>query len=217
MNWFNFFNKAQSVANIESVETPVTVVWIHGANQTHLSFEYLRSQCLFKKEYLVNYSSSDGFYNNLNQIIEETQNLGPLFVVGHSLGGLYGLHLTKHVNVVGAVSLSTPFGGSSTADWAKFIVPTYRLFKEVGRRSKPVVDGMKIKLQIPWTQIVSTAGSVPYHGAPNDGVVTIDSMTCRSDMTKIEMPHTHYEVVCSDEVAKIVQQQYSKSVPSHPA
>ena len=59
---------------------------------------------------------------------------GPYFMIGHSLGGLYALHLTKHVDVAGAVSISTPFAGSWTADWARFFVPTYQLFRDVGRK-----------------------------------------------------------------------------------
>ena len=50
-------------------------------------------------------------------------------MIGHSLGGLYALHLTKHVNVAGAVSISTPFAGSWTADWAIFFVPIINYFE----------------------------------------------------------------------------------------
>jgi pimeloyl-ACP methyl ester carboxylesterase len=139
---------------------------------------------------------------------------GPVFVVGHSLGGLYGLHLTEHVNVVAGVSISTPFRGSSAADWAKYIVPNYPLFRDVGRRSPPVAAAENIKLEIPWTQIVSTAGSVPYLNGANDGVVTVDSMRCRADMSYVEVPHTHYEVMCSNTVANIILDRYNQVLES---
>ena len=132
--------------------------------------------------------------------------------MGHSLGGLYALHLTQHVEVVGGVSISTPFRGSSTADWAKYMVPSYALFKDVGRRAPAVQDSFKIYLDIPWTQIVSTTGSVPYHNGPNDGVVTIASMEHRQDMEFIRVEHTHYEVVCSDLVADIIVQKYKETL-----
>ena len=141
---------------------------------------------------MVNYSSMDRFYDNLDMITEQCQNRGPHFVVGHSMGGLYALHLTKYLRVVGGVSISTPFRGSSTADWAKYVVPSYPLFRDIGRKSDPVKKAHEIKLDIPWTQIVSTTGSVPYHNGPNDGVVTLASMTQRTDMEYIEVPHTHY-------------------------
>lgn len=188
----------------------LNVIWLHGANQTSLSFEYLRSKTNFNKEILINYSSMNRFSSNLEDIIDQVQGHGPHFVIGHSLGGLYALHLTQHIRVAGGVSISTPFRGSSTADWAKYVVPSYPLFRDIGRKSIPVKQGDSIQLDIPWTQVVSTSGSVPYHNGPNDGVVTLASMTHRDDMEFINVPHTHYEVMCSDRVAEIILQQYNQ-------
>ena len=190
----------------------INVIWLHGANQTSLSFEYLRTKTQFKKEILVNYSSMNRFYDNMDMITEQCQNKGPHFVIGHSLGGLYALHLTKYLRVVGGVSISTPFRGSSTADWAKYIVPSYPLFKDIGRKADPIKEANEIELDIPWTQIVSTSGSVPYHNGPNDGVVTLASMTHRTDMELVEVPHTHYETMVSDQVAEIVTDRYSHAL-----
>lgn len=188
----------------------INVVWIHGANQSSLSFEYLRTKTNFSNEILINYSSMNRFSYNLEMIADQIKGKGPHFLIGHSLGGLYALHLTQHVRVVGAVSISTPFRGSSTADWAKYIVPSYPLFKDIGRRSDPVTQANKIKLEIPWTQIVSTSGNVPYHNGPNDGVVTLASMEHREDMEKIRLEHTHYEVMCSDSVAELINMRYAQ-------
>lgn len=190
----------------------INVIWLHGANQTSLSFEYLRTKTQFKKEILMNYSSMNRFYDNMDMITEQCQNKGPHFVIGHSLGGLYALHLTKYLRVVGGVSISTPFRGSSTADWAKYIVPSYPLFKDIGRKADPIREANEIELDIPWTQIVSTSGSVPYHNGPNDGVVTLASMTHRTDMELVEVPHTHYETMVSDQVAEIVADRYSHAL-----
>lgn len=190
----------------------INVIWLHGANQSSLSFEYLRSKTNFSNEILINYSSMNRFHDNLDMITEQCQNKGPHFVVGHSMGGLYALHLTKYLRIVGGVSISTPFRGSSTADWAKYIVPSYPLFKDIGRKSDPIKQANEIELDIPWTQIVSTTGSVPYHNGPNDGVVTLASMTHRADMEFIELPHTHYEVMCSKGVADIISSRYSNII-----
>lgn len=140
----------------------INVIWLHGANQTSLSFKYLQTKTQFNKEIMVNYSSMDRFYDNLDMITEQCQNRGPHFVIGHSMGGLYALHLTKYLRIVGGVSISTPFRGSSTADWAKYIVPSYPLFRDIGKRSDPIKQANEIELDIPWTQIVTTTGSVPY-------------------------------------------------------
>lgn len=187
----------------------INVIWIHGANQTSLSFEFIRQHTNFDNEILINYSSMNRFHDNLDMITEQCQNKGPHFVIGHSMGGLYALHLTKYLRIVGGVSISTPFRGSSTADWAKYIVPSYPLFKDIGRKSDPIKQANEIELDIPWTQIISTTGSVPYHNGPNDGVVTLASMTHRTDMEFIEVPHTHYETMCSDQVADIIKERYS--------
>jgi pimeloyl-ACP methyl ester carboxylesterase len=186
----------------------INVIWLHGANQTSLSFRYLQTKTQFSKEIMINYSSMDRFYDNLDMITEQCQNRGPHFVVGHSMGGLYALHLTKYLRVVGGVSISTPFRGSSTADWAKYVVPSYPLFRDIGKRSDPIKQANEIELDIPWTQIVSTAGSVPYHNGPNDGVVTIASMSHRTDMEFVEVPHTHYETMVSDSVADLIMTSY---------
>jgi len=190
----------------------INVIWLHGANQTSLSFKYLQTKTQFSKEIMINYSSMDKFYDNLDMITEQCQNKGPHFVIGHSMGGLYALHLTKYIRVVGGVSISTPFRGSSTADWAKYVVPSYPLFRDIGRKSDPIKKANEIELDIPWTQIVSTTGSVPYHNGPNDGVVTLASMTQRTDMEYIEVAHTHYETMCSDAVAEIVSSCYSRAL-----
>jgi pimeloyl-ACP methyl ester carboxylesterase len=190
----------------------INVIWLHGANQTSLSFRYLQTKTQFSKEIMINYSSMDKFYDNLDMITEQCQNRGPHFVVGHSMGGLYALHLTKYLRVIGGVSISTPFRGSSTADWAKYIVPSYPLFRDIGKRSDPIKQANEIELDIPWTQIVSTTGSVPYHNGPNDGVVTIASMSHRTDMEFVEVAHTHYETMCSDRVAEIVAERYSRAL-----
>ena len=201
--------------NEEVGSNDLAVIWLHGANQSGLSFQYLRSLTCFKNELVVEYDTSNKFKDNLEMLSTDIAKVrGPYFMIGHSLGGLYALHLTKHVDVAGAVSISTPFAGSWTADWARFFVPTYQLFRDVGRRSVPIKESQNIKLTVDWTQIVSTKGNVPYHGGQNDGVCTIKSMKSRKDMELIEVPHTHFEVMCSDLVVEIILERYQKVVRS---
>ena len=162
---------------------------------------------------LIDYASTKSFNENLEEMTEQLADKGPLFVVGHSLGGIYGLHLLERCNVVGGVSISTPYRGSSAADWAKYIVPSYPLFRDVGRRSLPILKAQTIPIEVPWTQIVSTGGAVPYLRGPNDGVCTVESMEYRkADMDCIHVDNTHYEVMCSDEVIEIIENRYNKLV-----
>ena len=208
----NYFKNLLGTISPEEKRTTddINVIWCHGANQTSLSFKYLQTRTQFPNEIMVNYSSMNRFYDNLEMIADTCKGKGPHFVVGHSMGGLYAIHLTKYVRVIGGVSISTPFRGSSTADWAKYIVPSYPLFKDIGRRSDPIREANEIELDIPWTQVVTTAGSVPYHNGPNDGVCTIESMRHRTDMKHIEVNHTHYETMVSDQVGDIIKQTYER-------
>ena len=199
--------------NDEVGSNDLAVIWLHGANQSGLSFQYLRSLTCFKNELVVEYDTSHKFKDNLKMLANEIAKVrGPYFMIGHSLGGLYALHLTKHMDVAGAISISTPFAGSWTADWARFFVPKYQLFRDVGRRSTPIKEAQDIELRVDWTQIVSTKGNVPYHGGKNDGVCTIKSMKSRKDMELIEVPHTHFEVMCSDLVVKIILDRYKRVI-----
>ena len=199
--------------NEEVGSNDLAVIWLHGANQSGLSFQYLRSLTCFKNELVIEYDTSHKFKDNLEMLSTDIAKVrGPYFMIGHSLGGLYALHLTKHVDVAGAVSISTPFAGSWTADWARFFVPKYQLFRDVGRRSTPIKEAQDIELRVDWTQIVSTKGNVPYHGGKNDGVCTIKSMKSRKDMELIEVPHTHFEVMCSDLVVKIIMDRYKRVI-----
>lgn len=207
-----YFTKIEEPSIDVVDDSAITVVWLHGANQSSLSFVYLRHLCGFKKEILVNYNSMDGFYNNLEDIERKVKRAGPALLVGHSMGGIYAVHLQKNCpNVIGAVTISTPFRGSSAADWARFIVPSYPLFKDVGRRSRPIIEANQHHITVPWTQVVSTTGSVPYLKSPNDGVVTVASMRHRNDMSFEEVSHTHYEVMCSERVADIIKEKYKEA------
>lgn len=212
MNWFfDILNYKKSDNNLkEPIQiNHYPIVFIHGANQSSYSWNYIREKLNHPDEILIDYSNTKGFYNNLENMVNHIGD-NPVFVVGHSLGGIYALHLLKHCNVVGAVSISTPFRGSSAADWAKYIVPQYQLFKDVGRRSKPIVEANSIEVTVPWKQIISTTGTVPYLKEANDGVCTIGSMEHRkTDMECIQVPHTHYEVMCSDIVVDEIKKSYN--------
>jgi len=184
------------------------IVFIHGANASPRSFNYIIERLHIDNPIIPSYSSTDSFYSNLDEMKELIRKTNePLFLIGHSLGGIYALHLYEYFKskVVGAVTMSTPYRGSRTADWAKMIVPQYHLFHDVGVHSKPITDSLKVKIDVPWLQIVSTIGHVPWHVVENDGVVTYASMTHRKDIEYIELPVNHYEIVCEPETVEIIR------------
>ena len=186
------------------------LVYIHGASATSESFNYIKSK--IGDGIAVNYDSRNGFENNLASIQEQIGKTKDVFFVAHSLGGIYSLHLANAIpkQVLGAVTLSTPYGGAEVADVAKFFLPFSRLMRDIGPSSWAMKQASKIKIQHPWTNVVTVKGQSPFMVEPNDGVVTINSMRHHADMELVEVDYNHYEVVLSDEVIKIVKERTNK-------
>ena len=184
------------------------IVYIHGANATGDSFNYIRTHITGYEEAVFEYDSRDGFYHNLEKMQKKMRRLRDVFFVCHSLGGVYALHLANDFpnKILGAITMSTPYGGAEVADYAKYFLPFSRLLRDIGPNSKPVTTANKIKLQHPWLQIVTTRGSSPWMVEPNDGVVTLCSMRHRTDMAQIDIAANHYEIVINEQCVKIIKQ-----------
>jgi hypothetical protein len=112
--------------------------------------------------------------------------------------------------VLGAVTLSTPYGGAEVAEFAKFFLPFSRLMRDIGPSSWAMKQARKIKIQHPWTNVVTVKGQSPFMVEPNDGVVTISSMKHHDDMELVEVDYNHYEVVLSDKIVDIIQERTNK-------
>ena len=185
------------------------LVYIHGASATSESFNYIKKH-IQEKELLINYDSRNGFEKNLANMRELLGAQKDMFFICHSLGGIYALHLTNEFpnQVIGAVTLSTPYGGAEVADVAKYFLPYSRLLKDIGPTSWAMKYARDIQISCPWTNIVTTQGSAPWIPAPNDGVVTISSQRKRGDiMELIELDCNHYEVVLNDQVIEIIKEK----------
>jgi pimeloyl-ACP methyl ester carboxylesterase len=189
----------------------MTLVYIHGASATSESFNYIRSK--IGDGIAINYDSRNGFENNLENIKNEISPYKDIFFVAHSLGGIYALHLANEMpySVKGAVTLSTPYGGAEVADYAKYFLPFSRLMRDIGPSSWVMRQADKIKIQHPWTNIVTVKGQSAFMHEPNDGVVTIASQRHHDDMELIEVDCNHYEVVLSDNVIKLIKQKIKKN------
>ena len=186
------------------------LVYIHGASATSESFNYIRNK--IGDGIAVNYESRDGFENNLAAIKEQIGKTKNLFFIAHSLGGIYSLHLANAIpkQVLGAVTLSTPYGGAEVADFAKFFLPFSRLMRDIGPSSWAMTEARNIKIQHPWTNVVTLKGQSPFMVEPNDGVVTISSMKHHADMELVEVDYNHYEVVLSDKIVDIIKERTNK-------
>jgi pimeloyl-ACP methyl ester carboxylesterase len=184
------------------------LVYIHGASATGESFNYIRSHITGLPEIIVEYNSSNGFDRNLADMKQQVQGVDRVLFVCHSLGGIYALHLAEEFRdqAAGAVTLSTPYGGAESADYAKYFLPFSRLLRDIGPSSAPITSSNAIKIQHPWLNIVTTRGDSPWIMQPNDGVVTVASMRHRSDMQFRELYINHYEVVMSPKTVDIIKE-----------
>jgi predicted alpha/beta hydrolase family esterase len=188
----------------------MTLVYIHGASATSESFNYIRSK--LGKGIDINYDSRNGFENNLNEMQTQLEGVKDIAFVAHSLGGVYSLHLANAIpkQVVGAVTLSTPYGGAEVAEFAQFFLPFSRLMRDIGPSSWVMKQADNIKIQHPWTNIVTVKGQSPFMAEHNDGVVTISSQKHHKDMELVEVDYNHYEVVLSDKVVTLIQERLKK-------
>jgi pimeloyl-ACP methyl ester carboxylesterase len=186
------------------------LVYIHGANATSESFNYIKSKLGTGID--INYDSRNGFENNLKDMQSALSGHTDLVFVAHSLGGIYSLHLANSMPgaVKGAVTLSTPYGGAEVADYAQYFLPFSRLMRDIGPSSWVMRQADKIKIQHPWTNIVTVKGQSPFMHEPNDGVVTIASQKHHEDMELVEVDYNHYEVVLAEPVIKIIKERIKK-------
>jgi len=184
-----------------------TLVYIHGASATSESFNYIRTK--IGKGIDINYDSRNGFENNLADMLSTLQNAKDIFFIAHSLGGIYSLHIANAIpkQVLGAVTLSTPYGGAEVADVAKYFLPFSRLMRDIGPNSWVMKQADKIKIQHPWTNVVTVKGQSPFIAEPNDGVVTIDSQRHHADMELVDVDYNHYEVLQAEPVVKLIKTQ----------
>ena len=188
----------------------MNLVYIHGANATSESFNYIRSKLGNGVD--INYDSRNGFKNNLEDMQSTLSKYKDIVFIAHSLGGIYSLHLANHMpeSVKGAITLSTPYGGAEVADYAQYFLPFSRLMRDIGPSSWAMRQADKIKIQHPWTNVVTVRGQSPFMVEPNDGVVTIASMKHHADMELVEVDYNHYEVVLSDKIVDIIKERIKK-------
>ena len=186
------------------------IVYIHGANATSESFNYIKNK--LGNGIDINYDSRNGFKNNLIDMQATLYGQTDLVFIAHSLGGIYSLHLANSMPaaVKGAVTLSTPYGGAEVADYVQYFLPFSRLMRDIGPSSWVMKQTSHIKIQHPWTNIVTVKGQSVFMHEPNDGVVTIASQKHHEDMELVEVDYNHYEVVLSDVVVKLIEERVNK-------
>jgi len=189
------------------------IVYIHGATASERSFAFIQQSLKSKNPIYLNYEKHTTAKDNLSVMkIELSKHVDePLYVIAHSMGGLYATYLQEeYSNIKGVISLATPFNGSEIAMWGAMLNPSYQLFQDITTSSEFIRHSRKIEVKVPWLQAVTTVGDVPWINGRNDGIVTYASMTCRDDVEYIELDRNHYEIVLSKRVVDIIKKRINK-------
>lgn len=188
------------------------LVYIHGASATSESFNYIREH-IGGDDMVIEYDSRNGFQKNLANMLYQLENHNNVFFICHSLGGIYALHLANAMpqQVLGAVTLSTPYGGAEVADVAKYFMPYSRLLKDIGPSSWAMRQADQMQIHHPWCNVVTTRGSSPWIMQANDGVVTVASQRHHGqDMELIDIAQNHYEIVMNKQVVDLIKDRIKR-------
>lgn len=185
----------------------MNIVFIHGHRASARSFNYLCSKLPDYEHIFLEYNSENGFYANHHEMVQRLDSIDDIFLIAHSMGGIHALHLADQLQsrVLGAVTISTPYGGSEVAGMLACIMPFNKVFQDIQPRGAPIVRSRQFQLPCAWTNIVSVKGHTPLMVAANDGVVTLASMRHRDDMRLVEVDSNHYEVLLNESTIAAIQ------------
>lgn len=186
------------------------IVYIHGANSTSRSFNYIQQRLPDHEILNLEYDVNVPFLQNkqvMADMIKQTFGRKKICVVGHSLGGLFAVRLmNENKNVERAFVMSAPFGGSKFINYISWLCPGYQLFKDIST-SSDVIKYFKITKQTkPIMQVITTGGGNPFLGEPNDGTVTVSSQKAIGGAVFTESSRNHFEVLLDDKTVSLMKQ-----------
>lgn len=200
-----------------------TEVWfIHGANATPASFNFLKAKLELIPElnnYLfrdVTYDCQDNLATTVRVLLSKVPREVPLYLVGHSLGGVIATAFAKKVqesvtgiDLRGVITLASPLGGSESANYLRFIYPHYNLFKNISTVSPVIREIQSFVPEVPFVSVVTNSGNNPLFPTANDGVVTVMSQRTLKGPEYVELASNHFEVLVSPDTVDIMKQFFS--------
>ena len=184
------------------------ILYLHGANMSDVGFTYIKSVLGKHKHISPEYSIHTPLKDNIKSFIEMAHETftKPVTIIGHSLGGIIAVELYRSgLPIKKIVTLSTPFGGSESADKLRWFYPSYQLFNDI-RTNSGVIKGLQdFHVDVPMLSFVTTDGHSPLIDGDNDGVVTVESQRILSGPDYQEVSLNHFEILLSEQVAKRIR------------
>lgn len=186
------------------------IVYIHGASSTSTSFNFISRMLPNHTRLFLEYDSGTPIKTIVNNLYTLLPRTVPLFLIGHSLGGViatllsyaekYDANVLQPVQIQKIVAISSPFGGSRAANYLRWMYPAYGLFDNVATNTVAMSAIKKFGAIFPTLSIVSTGGNTPLIRGSNDGVLSVDSQSALANCVIKEFKLNHFEVLLSDKV-----------------
>ena len=182
------------------------LIWfVHGAGATEHSFTWLREKMLPHTAKFLCYENSTSAESCVQRLCQRaSEEVEPVFLIGHSLGGIITRAVASRIQIAGLITLCAPFGGIKHAEVMSLMCRA-PMFKELSQFSSLLLDIRTNKINTPHLAVVGTRG-LPHFSEPNDGVVTLASQTAIADRAYLTIPLNHFEVLLSPVVADAVNQ-----------
>lgn len=183
------------------------VIYIHGANASPSSFNYLCQVLPPHIMSFVNYATFDRAVDVIARVAQEIEDLGEkVYLVGHSLGGVISVNISYATTLIEKiVTISSPHGGSEFAQRLRWFHPRYPMLREISPNGDVIAPIAKRGAVVPTMCVVSKAGSTPLFNEANDGVITVDSQLVLNNAEFCELELNHFETLLSTQTADIIE------------
>lgn len=180
-------------------------IWfIHGANASPVSFEYLKGALDWSNYTDITYSAKAPIHETVDRLVDMLDNEeDEVHIIGHSMGGILASAIAQRrpLQVETVTTISTPFGGSETANLMSFFMPFDPFLKNIRSSNDVLTKVRREGAAVPTLSIITTACSNPFEPRKNDGVVTVQSQLDFPGAIQIEHELNHFEALLSPAVA----------------
>jgi pimeloyl-ACP methyl ester carboxylesterase len=184
---------------------------IHGAFSTPVVFNYLQQVLCEYHWSLFDYS---GVTNDIAGLVKKAESqlsgLGPVHVVGHSMGGLIALALAEAPNVQSVATIATPLSGLDLNPLQLFFSQSGFL-SDIAQNSRFVKTLQQGTYNKPVQHLITTAGFNPWITEASDGVVTLRSQKSWRAGSQVELHSNHSEVMQNPATATSLRSFWTKS------
>lgn len=187
-------------------------IWyIHGANCSRLSFAHFEKLLPKHNVNHIEYEPKNSIPTLLDHVTTSLPYDKPISIIGHSLGGVLAVLMSQRACSVNfkiekIVTLASPFGGSKAANILKWIHPEHRFLNDLSQYSDIILNLQNKGAIVPTLNIISTAGSLPIMGEPNDGIVSVASQRALYGAEQHELPVNHFEILLSPESVRLTKE-----------